>query len=326
MRAAVFEDIKKIVFREDYPKPSPEPSDAIVKVYYCGICGSDVTNFKQKLYQVPLIMGHEFVGEIVELGENITDFKVGDTVLGINVQLELTKDELSGLGIFIDGGFAEYVRVPKNFLFKAPDSIPLQDCALIESFAFALRALKLSRVKSNQNIVIIGAGTVGLTTLTVLLRERDPNYLIVVEPHEFLREKAKEFGATEAFPPMRRKLRNFFNEKGPPSHIFECAGSEKAFKFALDLIKRGGTITVEGIYRGTVSFPLMVLNSKEICLQGVISHDKDDIHEAIELVAQKRVNPNKLISEIVPLKEIQKAFEKFLKPGERKFIKILVKL
>ena len=116
MKAAVFKDVKKIEYIEDYPKPDIGPNDVLVKVHYCGICGSDIVNFKERLYQVPIIMGHELIGEIVELGKSVTDFKIGDKVLGINVKLDITSKQLLGLGIFIDGGFAEFVKIPKQFL------------------------------------------------------------------------------------------------------------------------------------------------------------------------------------------------------------------
>jgi len=326
MKAAILEDIQKIIYKEDYPKPIPGPNDALVKVHYCGICGSDVTNFKVKLYQTPLIMGHEFVGEIVELGENITDFKRGDKVLGINVKLDVLRGDFKALGIFQNGGFAEYVKVPKEFLFPIPKATPLQACCLVESYGTAIRAKKLSKIPVNQNIVIIGAGTLGSVTLSVLLSETNPDYIIVIEPYEFLRGKAKELGAIEVFSLNKRRIRKFFEQNGMPSYIFECAGNEKSFKMALDLIGRGKTIVVQGIHRGLMSFPWILLNSKEICIQGILGHDREDILDAIELVEKKKVDPCKLISEVVPLKDIQNAFEKFLEGSDRKFLKILVKI
>ena len=77
MKAAVIEDIQKIIYKEDYPKPSPGPDEALVKVHYCGICGSDITNFKYKMYNFPLVMGHEITGIVEELGENIKKVKIG---------------------------------------------------------------------------------------------------------------------------------------------------------------------------------------------------------------------------------------------------------
>ena len=105
MKAAVFVDVRKIEYHEDYPIPILGNDDVLVKVHYCGICGSDITNFKFKMYQVPLIMGHEFTGEVSEIGGNIQDFKVGDQVCGINVSLDISQGNLDGLGIFQNGGF-----------------------------------------------------------------------------------------------------------------------------------------------------------------------------------------------------------------------------
>ena len=106
MRAAVFEDVKKISYKEDYPKPKPGPDEVLVKVHYSAICGSDITNFKLKMYNTPLIMGHEFSGEIAELGENIKDYKIGDKVVGVNTPPEGSYANIRGMGIFRDGGFA----------------------------------------------------------------------------------------------------------------------------------------------------------------------------------------------------------------------------
>ena len=119
--------------KNDYPKPLITNDDVLVKVHYSGICGSDITNFKYKMYQVPLIMGHEFSGEVVEIGENIKDIKLGDMVCGINVSIDISEGgTLDGLGIFKDGGFAEYVKVPQKYLFKIPESISTKEAALIE--------------------------------------------------------------------------------------------------------------------------------------------------------------------------------------------------
>jgi len=323
----VFEDVKKIVYSEDYPKPIVDADSAIVKVHYCGICGSDISNFKYKMYQVPLVMGHEFSGEIVEFGENINDFEIGDKVCGINVALDLGGGgQLDGLGIFRDGGFAEYVKVPQKYLFKIPESISTKEGALIESFANATRAEKLSNIGENQNILIIGAGNIGLCFLNYFLNEKKPNYIAVVELQEFLREKAKEMGAIDALPPNKVKIKKFIKKYGSPTFIYDCAGNEQTLRLAIDLIKKGGTVVLVGFSKGNISIPMFLLNNKEVCLQGVLGHDREDILNSIEFFKKKKIDANKLISEIIPLDDIQKTFERFIEPGERKFIKILVKM
>ena len=326
MKAAVFVDVKKITYKEDYPTPTPGPDDVIVKVHYCGICGSDVTNFKIKMYQVPLIMGHEFAGEVVEIGSNITNVEIGDKVCGINVLLDISQGQLDGMGIFKDGGFAEFVRVPKKYLFNIPKSVSTKEAIMIESFANAVRGTKLSKITSNQNIFIIGGGNIGLCFLNYLVSERDPNYIVVIEPQKFLREKAKEMGATESFPPTITKINKFIKKFGKPSFIFDCAGNERSLLMAIDLIKRGGTVLLEGVHKGRISFPMFLINSKEVCLKGVLGHDRDDILASLKFFAQNKIKAEKLISYVIPIQDIQQAFEKFLEPGERNFIKIAIKL
>jgi len=326
MKAAVFIDVKKIIYKEDYPKPSPGPDDVIVKTHYCGICGSDITNFKLKMYQIPLIMGHEFTGEVLEIGSNITDMSLGEKVCGINVALDIDKGQLDGMGIFKDGGFAEFVKVPRKYLFRIPKSVSTKEAVMIESFANACRAVKLSNITENQNIIIIGAGNIGLCFLNYLLIEKNPNYIIVIEPQAFLREKAKEFGATESFPPNPSKIKRFLKRNGKPTYIFDCAGNQKSILMAIDLIKKGGTVILEGVFKGKVSFPMFLLNSKEVSIKGVLSHDREDILCAIDFFSKNKINANKFISQIIPIRDIQKAFEKYLDPGEREFIKLVIEL
>jgi len=326
MKAAVFIDVKKIIYREDYPKPSPGPDDVIVKTHFCGICGSDITNFKLKMYQVPLILGHEFTGEVMEVGSNIADIKRGDKVCGINVALDINKGQLDGMGIFKDGGFAEFVRVPRKYLFQIPKSVSTKEAVMIESFANACRAVKLSNITENQKIIIIGAGNIGLCFLSYLLIEKKPNYIVVIEPQAFLREKAKEFGATESFPPNPAKIKKFLKRNGKPTYIFDCAGNQKSILMALDLIEKGGSVILEGVFKGKVTFPMFLLNSKEVSIKGILGHDREDILCAVDFFSQDKINANKYMSQIIPIKDIQKAFEKYLDPGERDFIKLVIEL
>ena len=312
------------MYREDYPKPVPGPNDVLVKVHYCGICGSDVTNFKYKMYQVPLIMGHEISGEITEIGENINDVNVGDKVIAMNVS-QYVMGQLKGLGIFEDGGFAEYVKVRRNNIFYPPPSISTKEAVMIESFANIIRAIRMSKIENSQKIMIIGGGNIGLAFLVTLLSEKSPEYVIVIEPHEFLREKAKEFGAIDAFPPSKAKIKKFVKKHRQPSFVFDCVGSEETLRMAIDLIQRGGTLLLEGIQKG-MSIPTFQIINKEICLKGCLGHDRNDILSTIELFGQKKIDAAKFISKVIPLKDVQETFESFLKPSERDFIKILIEL
>ena len=278
------------------------------------------------MYNMPLIMGHEITGEVVEIGENISEVNVGDQVLCVNVSLDVSQGQLIGMGMFQDGGFAEYVKVPKISLFPLPENISIKDAVMIETFALIMRAFKLSKIKKNENILIIGGGNVGLATLKVLLIEKDPNYVVVVEPHEFLRNKAIEMGATVATGTSRAKVKKITKKLGLPTFIFDCVGNEETISNSINFIKKGGTILLEGIHKGSITFPLFMLNSKEVTLKGSLGHDIDDILAAIDLFAKNKVDANDFISEVIPLKNIQKAFERFLEPSGRNFVKKIVEL
>lgn len=326
MKAAIFQDVKEIEYREDYPKPEIGADDALVKVHYCGICGSDIHNYCNKMYQTPLIMGHELSGEIEQVGDNIEDFNLGDRVVGINVKLDISQGELGGLGIFQDGGFAEYVKVPKNYLFHVPDNISLKEAVMIESFANITRAMKLSQIGKHEKIMIIGGGNIGLCFLDALIGEKDPEYVIVIEPQEFLRNQAIKLGATKAFPPRKVKIKRFLKKQGNPSYIFDCVGNQETILLGINLIERGGTILLEGIHKGTIELPSFLINNKEVGIKGCLGHDRDDILGSIELIKKQKVHPERFVNQTVNLEDLQKAFEKHLEPGERKYIKKVVNL
>ncbi|MFX1234813.1 MAG: zinc-binding dehydrogenase [Promethearchaeota archaeon] len=313
------------MYREDYPKPSPDSDEALVRVHYCGICGSDITNFKYKLYNYPLVMGHEITGVIEEVGERITGVKVGDPVACINVSFDLNQVELKGMGIFQDGGFAEYVKAPEISIFPIPDNVSIKDAVMIETFALIMRAFKLSKIEEGENVLIIGGGNVGLTALKALLIEKSPNYVVIVEPNEFLRNKAIAMGATDAVGTSRVKVKKVTKHLGEPTFIFDCVGNEETISNGINFIKKGGTILLEGFHKGNITFPLFMLNSKEVTLKGCMGHDHEDILAAIELFRKGKVNTNEFISEVIPLEEMQKTFERFLQPSGRHFVKILVK-
>lgn len=271
-------------------------------------------------------MGHEIVGEIVELGENVSEVKVGDKVCCINVSFHVGEGELKGLGMFQDGGFAEFVKVPRTLIFQIPENVPIRDAVMIETFALAMRAFKLSRIENNENIIIFGGGNVGLTILKALLTEKNPNYVVVVEPHEFLRNKALELGASDAVAPGRPKIKKILRKLGPPSFIFDCVGNEQTLSDGLFLIKKGGTILLEGIYKGSVSLRIFMVNNKEVTLKGCLGHDRGDILAAIDMFAKNKVDANEFISDMIHLEDMQKTFERFLEPTGRNFVKIIVEI
>ena len=278
------------------------------------------------MYQVPVIMGPEISGKVVELGNNVADISIGDRVICFVVSLDISSGQLKGLGTFQDGGFAEFVKVPKEWVFKIPSNISTKEAIMIETFALAKRAFKLSGINNNENIIIFGGGSVGLTTLKALLVEKKPNYVVVVEPNVFLRNKALELGANDAVPPRRAKIKKAIKKYGKPTYIFDSVGNKTTLSDGIFLITKGGTILLEGIHKESIDFSFFDIISKEVTLKGSIGHDREDILSAIGMLAENKINAHDFISEVVSLKDIQITFNKFLDPNSRNFIKILVKI
>jgi len=246
------------------------------------------------MYQVPLVMGHEIAGEVAELGENVSEVKIGDKVVCFTVALDVSSGELKGLGTFQDGGFAEYLKVPKDWVFKIPANIPTKEAVMIETFALANRAFNLSKIENGEKILIFGGGSVGLTVLKALLIEKSPEYVIVAEPNEFLRNKALELGATEAVPSRRSKIKKVIRSLGEPKFIFDTVGIKETLSDAMFLIKRGGTILLEGISRESIDFPFFNIISKEVALIGCFGHDSENILAAIDMFAKNNQRIRKL--------------------------------
>lgn len=327
MKAVILEDEGKLVYKEDYPKPTPGPDDSIIKVHFCGICGSDISNYKYKLYGfTPIVMGHEFTGEIVELGNNIKNFKIGEKIAGVNVSLDTMGGDLKGLGIFQDGGYAEYVLVNQNNLFKIPEGLDTRSGVMIESFANSVRAMKISGIGENEKIMIVGGGNIGLCTLSALRSEKNPEYVAVVEPQEYLRKKAVELGAIEALPTRKGKIKKFIKDFGAPTYIFECAGNVNALILAVDIVARQGTILVEGMHKGSIEFPMMLVNSKELTIKGCIGHSREDILNSVGLVNKLKDTASGYIKEVCSLKTTPEFFKGLFEPGEREYIKPVIKI
>ncbi|MHA1793010.1 MAG: zinc-dependent alcohol dehydrogenase [Promethearchaeota archaeon] len=324
MKAAIFTGPGNIEINDAYPKPVIGPDDVLIRVHYCGICGSDISNYKHLIYQVPLVMGHEASGVIEEVGGHVDKWSIGDKVIPINVALDVGGTE--GIGIFQDGAFAEYVKVKASNVYRIPGNVSMRDAVLIESFANAFRGVTLSGLKPGQPVAIFGAGSIGLCFLSLIKSEYDPDYILVVEPQEYLREKAKQLGATISLPPSITKIKKFIKQKGKPAFIYDCAGNERSIKMAIQIAKRGGLILIEGIMKGTISLPIFVLNNKELGLKGSLGHDNFDILNAIKFIENEKVNPEEIITDVVPLDEIHSAFKRHAFLKERHFVKTVVKV
>jgi (R,R)-butanediol dehydrogenase/meso-butanediol dehydrogenase/diacetyl reductase len=320
----------------DIPKPSPQKDEALIKVKYAGICGSDLEAYKTGLYPAHIILGHEITGVIAELGPEVKRWKIGDRV---TIFPSITckkcyycKQGLTNLcaledtiGIGFNGGFAEYVLVKEENLVFLPHEIPDKFGTVFDQIATALLALREVKFIMGDSAVILGLGTMGQFLLQCL-KLAGARPIVVVEKNLFRLEIAKQFEPDIALEKITLPKIKRANKKGVSGSdfVFECSGVPFLVNAAIDLVRKGGTIIQIGLWDRPLEINLLKYVMNQNRLQGVYGYLKDDFEFAIELVAKKLINPEPIITKIIRLKDIVEAgFECAINP-ETKDIKILV--
>lgn len=330
MRALVLKAIQQLGFVFDYPKPNLAKDEVIIKVKYCGICGSDLEAFQYGMILMPIIPGHEFSGEIVELGANVTDWHIGDRVTVYpgsfcgkcyycqRGEENLCKKMLLGLGLSINGAMAEYVKFPARYLFKLPDSVSYEEGAIVEPLSVGYHGAKLSKIQPGDTALVIGAGTIGISTIQALkLLNIDEIY--VIDPNEYNCNIALQLGAKETKTPMQ------INKVGP-DFVFVCAGFPETYQNAIKIVRGGGVIILLGVHFDPVKTSYLQVISKEANLKGSFGYSRAEFQEVLALLAQKKFQPNLLISKKVKLENaVQEGFLELLSK-EKKAVKILVEI
>jgi len=344
VKVPVLTDLGKIEFQEK-PKPKARPGDVLVKVEYCGICGSDVHGYLNGI-MVPVgtVMGHECCGLVAEVGEGIQNFRLGDRVVVKPIpqcgkcywcqrgQYSLCCQAFGraiGISPDHDGAFAEYVRIeyPDEMLFKLPPNVSFEEAALIEPLATSLHGVRMSRFRPGDRVVIIGAGTIGLGVLQ-FLRLGGAGKIVVLEVSSAKSKVSERLGADVILNPhsegegLRDRIFGLTDGVGADL-VFDCAGVPFSFQTSINYVKSGGQVMVIGINDKEVPINPFMLVLWEVEMKGVLGY-YDEFKYVIEFLDQKRLNTKSLISDVIPLLDLEtKGFKRLL--ASRDEIKILVR-
>ena len=309
MKAAIYNQNDKLIIKE-IPQPSLTSLNggdgAIIKVHGCGLCGSDIVKLKQNLVPSGTVLGHEVVGEIVELKSSTDKFKVGDhVVLGHHVPcyhcVYCKAGNYSMCREFkqtniIPGGFSEYIYVSQAHLdhtvAKIPDSLSDIDAAFMEPAACCLRAVRRADVKPNEHVLIIGLGSIGLLLGQIakhfgavvcgcdLLDER----LDIARRHGF--DSAIRYQDNEHTSDFYKSLiSSDFSGRVGADKIFLASGSGASLPFALACIRDGGVISVfSSIKSYSAGFPNNDIYYRELTVMGSYSPSPADLHDSLKLL------------------------------------------
>jgi (R,R)-butanediol dehydrogenase/meso-butanediol dehydrogenase/diacetyl reductase len=324
---------------EDVPEPSPGPGQLKAKINLVGICGTDLKEYKDgpcmiAVDKAPLTLGHEFAGAVVEVGEGVTDFKVGERVTGVgnwvcgecffckrsmyNICLNL-----GFAGLTVDGCMAEYFIAPSYSFYKLPGSVSDEAGALVEPLAVAIHAVRQGNVHPGDRVAIVGAGTIGLCTL-LAARAAGASEVYVVAKHRAGREAALAMGATaivESGDEPVKAIANLTDGLGVDVS-FECVGRPETPQISVDLARRGGTTVIMGVFDkpSSIYFQSVMFNQKTIVGSPIYV---DEAKTAISLMKDKRIDPSRLITSTAFLKDaVEMGFEKLVnnKEGDVKIL------
>lgn len=340
MRAAMINKPEDMLVIETQ-KPVIEEGEALIRVRYIGICGTDLhlLHGHHATATYPLIPGHEFVGELADIkGKDADTFKIGEQVsaqmvLACGHCTACAKGEdnvcsnLRLIGVHTAGGFAEYVKVPVRKLCKVPESVDMELAALTEPLAVAVHDVRTSNLKVGETVLITGGGPIGLL-IAIVARASGARKVVISEMKEFRCEFAAEMGfdvVNPANPDFESKLNALGGEEGFDVS-FEVAGVPATINTCLKHTKATGTVMIVGITNRPFEIPTSEIFSKELDVKGVRIHNMNNFKGAIEMLQIPEIarDIRKLISRVYPLEEINEAFE-YAEHGKDSF-KVLVKI
>jgi len=334
MRAAVFKELQKPMVIERVADPVCQPTNIILKVKNCGICGSDL-HMTEPGTIMPLpggaIMGHEFAGEVMEVGSAVKHlWKTGDRVAGFPVIccgdatpcLNWTGRGLCakmtpvGLGQ-APGAYAEFVRIGASQGYKLPESVSFREGAMVEPLAVGLHAVDMAKMSRGATVLVIGAGPVGLATM-LWAKFLGARHVIVSEKAENRKKMAARFGATDAIDPGQPLAPQVRAIAGKDADIiFECVGVPGLLNNVMAEAPRGGRIVVAGVcQQPDTIMPLMGI-MKELEIQFVLGYRPADFDYVIAMIAQDRVDVAHMVTDIVDLEALPAAFEALRKPSHQ---------
>jgi (R,R)-butanediol dehydrogenase/meso-butanediol dehydrogenase/diacetyl reductase len=304
---------------EDRPVPQPGAGQVLVEVGHCGICGSDIHVILEGWGKPGVVEGHEWSGTIVEVGPEVSQWSVGDAVVGgpsprcghCKRCLEGQPSQCENRGrsmadeVHVDGAFAGYVVVDQRAMHRIPAGLASRAAALAEPLAVALHGITRGRIGWDDSVMVLGAGPIGALSVAALIA-RGLGPVTVVEPNPVRQELARRLGATEVLDPA--DLESFpLWEPDRITHravdvVLECSGKKVAMEAGFQQLRRGGRLVMvgAGIEPPTFDPNRMLLN--ELTVTGSFVYDADGFERALELLADPTFPADELIDpDDVPL-------------------------
>ena len=316
----------------DVEIPEVRDTDMLVKVHAGSICGSDVHVYEwtpnYEWMPLPVILGHEFSGEVVEVGSKVQTVAVGDRITAMPAMAcsrcafcQVGKGELCtnrvGLGLSGDGAFAEYIRLTAAAtIFKLPDILSYEAAALCEPLSVVLRAVDLSSIKLGQTTAVLGPGPIGLLALQALKATGAGLVMIAGTSADTRRlEIADALGAdviidVDKDDPISRAIEvTGGGLRAGLDFVFEASGNPQSVQQALNMVRPGGKVILIGIHSAPAEFHVTDLVRRSKSIIGAYGYDAAIWNRSLALLTSGKIKVEPMITHRLPLTEAREGFE-----------------
>ena len=325
MRALVKAEAAEGLWLEDVPEPEIGINDLLIRVHKTGICGTDLhiygwDDWAQKTIQVPMVIGHEFVGHVVAVGSNVSDFKVDDLVSGEgHVVCGRCRNCMAGrrhlcahsigLGVNRPGAFAEYVSLPMTNIWHHAPGIDEEVAAIFDPFGNAVHTA-LSFPVLGEDVLVAGAGPIGCMA-TAVVRHAGARHVVVSDPNPYRLELARQMGATLAIDPLEHDLADVQRELGMTEGFdvgLEMSGNPVALKSMIANMAHGGRIALLGIPSEPLTLDLDPLIFNMLTIKGIYGREMYETWYQMTVMLQSGLEISPVITHRFSYRDYEEAF------------------
>lgn len=339
MRQAVMTSPGKIEFR-DVEKPAIQPDEVLIQTKRIGVCGSDIHVFHglHPYTSYPVVQGHEIGAVIAEVGAKVKGFAPGDKVVFMP-QVTCGEcypcrhgmyhicDKLKVMGFQTDGAAQELFPLKAEMVLKLPETMTLDEAALIEPVSVAVHALGRVGSVEGLNVVVLGAGTIG-NLVAQVARASGAKGVLITDVSEYKLEKARACGFEQAVNSQQEDLGEAILAAFGPDKadlIVECVGVQDTITQAVSQARKGSTIIVVGVFGKKPLVDLGLVQDRELSLVGTLMYQKKDYQRAIELVSEGKLRLDQMITHRFAFQDYLKAYEAIESSGG-KYMKVMIDL
>ena len=337
MKALVKKEPKEGLSLEPVHEPQPGPSDVLIKISHTGICGTDLQIYKwdewaSKTVPTPMVVGHEFVGEIVETGENVRDFRVGEIVSGeghvvcghcrncMAGRRHLCNDT-AGIGVTRPGAFAEYIALPQTNVWVHKPDIDRDVASIFDPFGNATHSA-LSFPVLGEDVLVTGAGPIGIMSAAIA-RHAGARHVVITDVNDYRLNLAKRMGVTRAVNMAQEKLADVQAELGMDEGFdvgLEMSGNPSAFNDMLENMCHGGKIAMLGIPEKEMAIDWNKVVFNMLTIKGIYGHEMYETWYKMTVMLEGGLDIAPVITHRFGFEKFEKAFETALSGESGKVI------